>query len=187
MKTNEMIKELDISKMTFYRFFNACLDNNIIIKNDDDYLINSKYHYKGKGKGDERVVKVYNTKIRNAYKQMKSTELGLIYLLLPYIHYQTNTLCFNPYEEDVTKLQKLNRKQVCELIGIDPATFSKKILKAKIDNKGVFAEVKVLGKRSYLVNPWVLTRLDVAPNDSLIGQEINPIEPDKTLRSIFSI
>jgi hypothetical protein len=188
MDTCDMQKELGISKMTFYRFFNTCLKNNIINKNDDcSYSINSKYHFKGENKGDEKVVKVYNTEIRNAYNCMKPATLGLFYLLLPYIHLQTNTICLNPYEKDVTRLQKLNRKEVCELIGIDRSTFSSKILNAKIDCKPMIAKVEVLGKDSYLVNPWVFTRLKVEPNDNLVGEEIIPFEPDKSLRSIFSV
>jgi hypothetical protein len=189
MKTSEMIKILGISsKDTFYNFLNACQDNNIIIKNDDgSYSINSEYHFKGKNKGDNKVVQVHNTEIRNAYNSMKPATLGLFYLLLPYIHLETNTLCYNSYEEDVTKLQKLNRKQLCELIGIDTSTFSKKILKATFDGKAILAEVKVLGSRSYLINPWIFYRLQNAPNDELIKKEVDPLYPDKTLRSIFSV
>lgn len=188
MTTKDLMKELPIPKRTFYDFLNVCLDKGIISKDDDErYVINSKYHFKGKCKGDERVVKMFSTEIRSAYKQMKPADFGLIYLLMPYIHYATNTLCRNPYEKDVAKLQKLNRKQLCELIGVDASTFSNRILKTKIDGKPVLAEIKVLSKRSYLVNPWVLYRLDSKPNDSLIGQTVDPAEPDKTLRSIFEV
>lgn len=188
MNTNDMIKILGVSKDTFYNFLNACLDNNIISKNDDgSYLVNNKYHFKGRNKGDKKVVQVHNTEIRNAYNNMKPATLGLFYLLLPYIHLETNTLCYNAYEEDVTKLQKLNRKQVCELIGIDTSTFSKKILHSTFDGKALLAEVKVLGSRSYIVNPWVFYRLEVEPNDNLLRGEVDPYYPDITLRSIFSV
>ncbi|MNI53355.1 hypothetical protein D3C73_1081820 [compost metagenome] len=56
------------------------------------------------------------------------------------------------------------------------------------EGRVVFAEVKIKRKyKSYLVNPWVMYRLDGIPNDSLIEEEVDPYKPDKTLLSIFSV
>ena len=113
--------------------------------------------------------------------------LGLLYDLIPHINFVTNTICENPYETDPTKLKKLNQKQICELLGISKPTFNR-LLDMEYEGKVVFAEVRIKRKfKSYLVNPWVFYRLDGRPNDSLIEEEVDPYNPDKTLQSIFSI
>jgi hypothetical protein len=188
MSTTDMMNVLGLPERTFYDFLKACLDNKIIIKDDDcNYSINKKFYFRGEIKGDKRVTMVYREQVRRLYKSVKRSDLGLLCRLIPYIHLQTNTICLNPFEEDPTKLQKLNRKQICELLGISRPTFNR-ILDLEYDGQVVLAEVKIKRgkKKSYLVNPWVFYRMKIAPNDSLIGQEVNPHRPDATLLSIFS-
>jgi hypothetical protein len=189
MDKGDMMDVLKLRKRknTFYDFFNRCVENDIILIRGEAYSINERYHFKGENKGDSKVTKIYSKQIRNLNQDVKPVDLGLLYRLLPYIHLQTNTLCTNPYEDDPTKLEKLNRKQLAEIIGYDVSAISKRLLKLTINAKYAIAKVTVGGQESFLVNPWVFYRLKIAPTDNLVSKEVNYDKPDATLLSIFSV
>ncbi|MEK4463537.1 hypothetical protein MHB56_15045 [Paenibacillus sp. FSL H8-0315] len=188
MTNADIMKVLGISKQTYSDFLSNCLKNHIIIKGDGGcYKLNNKYHFRGKMKDGDNTVKIWRTEVRSMKDKVSYANLGLLYDLIPHIHFTTNTICANPYETDPTKIKKLNKKEICELLDISHHTFNR-LLVMIYDGKAVLAEVKILRKyKSYLINPWVFYRLDGRPNDGLIEEEVDPYQPEKTLRSIFSL
>ncbi|KRT87822.1 hypothetical protein ABE068_25455, partial [Bacillus glycinifermentans] len=101
MTTADMMSVLQLAKkrMTFYDFLNACIQHDIIREEDGIYSVNERYHFKGNF-GSQYVVKLYTAKIKKVYSEVKATDIGLIYRMLPFIHYETNALCANPFEKN---------------------------------------------------------------------------------------
>lgn len=175
MDTADMMRVLQLTrkKSTFYDFLNACLEHDIIRKDSADiYSVNERYHFKG-AFDDQYVVKSYTAKIKRVYSEVKAADIGLIYRMLPFIHFDTNTLCRNPFEPNPNLIEPFNRKQLAEAIGVSPSEISRRLPKMTFDGEYVIAQVTVGGKRSYMFNPWVFYRKDD--------------EPDRTLQTIFNI
>jgi hypothetical protein len=174
MKTSDMMKALQLERKrsTFYNFLNACVDNGIIIEKDDGtYAVNQRYHFRGVT-DNPFVIKSYTAKVKRVYKEVKAADLGLIYRMLPLVHYETNALCANPFETVPEQIRFLNRKELAEAIGVDPQTISKRLPKITFDGEYVIARVRIGDVERYMFNPWVFYRKSTAP--------------DKTLRALFS-
>jgi len=175
MTTADMMNALQLTKKrsTFYDFLDACIEHGIIIESDGAYSVNQRYHFRGAFNG-ESVVKAYTTKIKQVYREVKATDIGLIYRMLPYIHQETNALCANPYEQDPTKIRWFNRKELAEAIGVNPATLSRRLPNMKFGDEYVVARIKLGNEpERYTFNPNVFYRKDS--------------EPDKTLQAMFNV
>lgn len=174
MTTADMMEVLQLTKKksTFYDFLKACIEHDIIRENNGIYSVNPRYHFRGVF-NDQYIVKTYTAKLKRVYSEVKATDIGLIYRMLPYIHYDTNTLCRNPFESNPALIDPFNRKQLAEAIGVSPSELSRRLPKMTFDGEYVIAKVTVGGKQSYMFNPWVFYRKDD--------------EPDKTLQAIFNV
>lgn len=174
MTTNDMMSVLQLNRKrsTFYDFLRACVEHGIIIENNDTYAVNPRYHFRG-AFADQYVVKSYTTKIKRVYREVKATDIGLIYRMLPFVHYETNALCENPFETNPDKIRWFTRKTLAEAIGVSPSEISRRLPKMTFDGEYVIAQVIVGGKRVYMFNPWVFYRKNN--------------EPDKTLQAVFNV
>lgn len=174
MTTSDMMSVLQLGRkrQTFYDFLNACIRNDIIRKTDEgQYAVNPYYHFRGAfGSNSQYVVKSYTSKVKRVYREVKAADIGLIYRMLPFIHYETNALCDNPYEKDPTKIRWFNRKELAEVIGVNAATLGRRLPNMKFDDEYVVARIKV-GKEPerYTFNPRVFYRKDSEPDSTLIA------------------
>ena len=167
MTTIDMMHELDLDakRKTFYDFFNACKTHGIIHENDNrTYSVNTRYHFKGAFEG-QRVVKIYTKLFKEAYREVKATDLGLIYRMLPYVHYESNALCKNPHEEDPNKVEWFTVQELAEAIGVTRETLTRRIPKMTFAGQYVIARTKVGREPAKLsFNPYVLYRRDNTPD-----------------------
>ncbi|SET42051.1 hypothetical protein SAMN05216389_1115 [Oceanobacillus limi] len=170
MSYADMRKELGLArkKSTFSEFLSACKRNDIITEKDGEHFVNQRYHFRG-AFTDPYVVKAYTTKVKHVYREVKAADIGLMYRMLPYVHYDLNALCDNPYEDDPNKIRWFNRKSLAEAIGVDPATLGRRLPKMKFGDEYVIARIKVGGKEKYTFNPNVFYRKDTKPSDDLIA------------------
>ncbi|WP_010676334.1 hypothetical protein [Bacillus timonensis] len=64
------------------------------------YYINKKYHTMGTEIKDGRhFVKIFKEKTKELLDGVKLRHLGMLYILLPYFHFQSGYLCLNPSED----------------------------------------------------------------------------------------
>ncbi|MRX54688.1 hypothetical protein GJU41_11960 [Bacillus idriensis] len=171
MTTADMMSvlQLDKKRATFYDFLSACINNDIIREIDGKYAVNSHYHFRG-AFGNQFVVKSYTSKIKRVYREVKAADIGLIYRMLPYVHYETNALCTNPYEKDPSKIRWFNRKELAQEIGVDPATLGRRLPNMTFDKEYVVARIKVGSEpERYTFNPRVFYRKDGEPDATLIA------------------
>ena len=172
MTTADMMAVLGLKRKraTFYDFFKACIDNDIITEQADGYFaVNDRYHFKG-AFDNTLIVKTYTAKIKRVYSEVKAADIGLIYRMLPYVHYDTNALCANPSEENPRLISWFNRKELAEAIGVNPATLGRRLPAMKFDGEYVVARIKVGSEpERYTFNPSVFYRKNSAPDATLLA------------------
>ncbi|MBZ5480225.1 hypothetical protein LDP77_14180 [Bacillus sp. T_4] len=137
------------------------------------FCINENYHFKGKT-DNKKVVKSFSEQIRRIYNtnlskrsKKQPADMGFLYLILPYIHYETNILCFNPFETNPETIDALSIADICRVTGLDEKNVKRKINNLKWDGMTVFAKI-IKGRKTHLkVNPFVFYRKDGEPDKSL--------------------
>jgi len=177
MTTDDMRRVLRMKsgrRNTFYDFLRRCTESGIIIANEDgSYAINDRYHFRGNAPIGLSVIKSYSARIKSVYGAVRPEDLGIIYRMLPLVHYATNTLCTNPGELVPERIKSLNRKELAEAIGISVGEISRRLPTLTVDGEYVIAKVSIGGTESYMFNPWIFYR--------------KMTQPDETLRGIFRV
>ncbi|WP_350303581.1 hypothetical protein [Bacillus pumilus] len=171
MGTSDMMDVLQLTKkrQTFYDFIAAAVQHDIIRKNDAGYSVNERYHFKGNFRSPH-VVKIYSAKIKRVYSEVKATDIGLIYRMLPYIHFDTNALCENPNESNPRAIRWFSRAGLAAAIGVVPDTLGRRLKAMKFGSEYVIARVKVGSEpERYTFNPNVFYRQSKAPDKTLIA------------------
>lgn len=170
MTTQDMMKALGLKRKssTFYDFLRACKDSGIITEINEEHYVNQRYHFRG-AFSDQYVVKSYSARIKQVYREVKAADIGLMYRMLPYVHYDTNALCANPFEADPNNIRWFSRKELAEAIGVDPATLGRRLPKMKFGDEYVIARIKVGGSEKYTFNPNVFYRNKTKPDDTLVA------------------
>ncbi len=159
-----------LKKTAFYEFFGSMVENGIIYEEDGKFYVNSAYHFKG-STNNVNTIKSFTAKVRELYTARNAKKLGFIYKLLPYIHLETNTVCANPYEPSIDKIEQLSKKDIAEITGVTEKTVYTYLRSMKLGDEYVFAEIRRGNTRFYKINPFVFYRKN--------GR------PDATLREIF--
>ncbi|MGG0793165.1 hypothetical protein ABE137_03935 [Brevibacillus laterosporus] len=120
------------------------------------YYISVDFHSMGGVLTGASFTKLYQVKAREIAEELTLSEIGLLYKILPFFHYQTYYLCDNPDEENPEVIRHLNREQLAEKIGHDPQTVSE--LVGKLRSKGVLMTTGSRNTTHYLVHPDVMFR-----------------------------
>ena len=114
---------LDVSEPTARKFFNEVSPK--YIKDTEQGLIwVDGFFHKGEKyfNSNERYMRIFCEHIQKLYKTVKNNGikfLGYIFCMLYYVNMEHNILCFNPLEKDIEKVQRMNLRQFCEIIGYD--------------------------------------------------------------------
>ncbi|OXM82502.1 hypothetical protein [Paenibacillus rigui] len=166
---DDMRKLLGLGSDAFREFLRVMTCNGIVFSLEDGrYSMNDRYHFRGKTK-NRRVVKSFTERVKRLYEafQRNPKDLGFIYKLLPYVHYETNQICQNPHEPNPELIEAFNKDGIARITGVDPKTTYNRLRRLKLDGMYVFAEV-VRGKdRFYKLNPFIFYRQDGEPDISL--------------------
>ncbi|MCM3444506.1 hypothetical protein [Metabacillus halosaccharovorans] len=171
MNKNDIQKVLGLGRTAFSYFFNTMIKNHIIQQEGEHFRVNAKYHWKGDS-NVTNLIRSYTTTLKELYKSVNAKDLGFIYKLLPYVHKETNFLCENPIEKNPLLIRPLNKKNIARIVGVDEKTVYRKLLKLKLSDMYVFAEVSKGGvNNAYMINPFIFYRKGG--------------KPDKTLKTIF--
>jgi hypothetical protein len=147
--------------------------------NKGNYVMNNRYHFRKRLKGDEKsvLIKTFFTSLKGL--NLKPAELGALYKLLPYVHYETNMICANPFEEYPQDIRFLNTKEIAELLKMD----EKKTINLlrELKKGGAVAETtKFVNDRrtKYItLNPFIFYRQSGQPDASLCAMFLS--KPNK--------
>lgn len=171
MTTSDMIDALKLGRkrQTFYDFLRKCMESGIITKNDDgSYNVNPRYHFRGVTH-NRAVIRSYTAKVKAVYREVNAADLGLMYRMLPFVHYGTNALCANPTEKYPHNIRWFNGKELADAIGIHEKSLSRSLPRMKFGDEYVIARLNVGGTMKYVFNPNVFYRKNTAPDDTLIA------------------
>lgn len=172
MTRADIQKALGLADRAFKSFIKAMVDNEIIAHENGCYCVNPAYHFKGKTE-NKHVIKTFTTKVRSLYNVRNANKLGFIYKLLPFIHFETNTVCVNPYEMQVELITQLSKQDIAEITGVSEKTVYTYLRRMKLGDEYVFAEIRRGKHRYYKLNPFIFYRRNG--------------EPDATLREMFRL
>lgn len=166
------VLQLKRKRTTFYDFLRVCLDHGIITKDTvDNYYVNPRYHFRGASR-NRTVIRSYTARIKEVYREVNAADIGLMYRMLPYVHYGTNALCKNPYESDPKNIEWFNGRELAAILGVHEKSLSRSLPRMKFGGEYVIARLK-FGSDSemmrYFFNPNVFYRKSSAPDDTLIA------------------
>lgn len=164
----EMPKIIGASKSTFIRFWTVMLGHGIINEKNGEFYVNLYFHFRQQQKHN-RVIKLFTTKLRQLKAELTAAELGFLYKLLPYVHYDTNMICADPFTTPENILF-LNKTQISLLVELEEKKASKNL--DKLRKIGVIAEtIRQDDKRDriFTLNPYLFYRKRGQPDDTLRG------------------
>lgn len=167
MTKRDIQDTIGLKKTAFAEFFRSMVDNGILIALDSGhYRVNSAYHFKG-STASAYTIKTFTAKVRELYTGRNANKLGFIYKLLPYVHFETNTICSNPYEKDVAAIEQLSKQEIAKLTGVSDKTVYTYLRKMKLGDEFVFAEIRRGNERYYKLNPFIFYRKNGVPDATL--------------------
>ena len=124
MTKKRMAELLGLKRKTFDRFFAEVTDAGMLIKTDDGYTMNRNYFVRGKVERADstRFTRVFIKSMRALYEATPPPlhqYLGYIFLMMPYVNIQWNTVCHNPLEDHLEMIEPMTLGEFCDVIGYD--------------------------------------------------------------------
>jgi hypothetical protein len=170
---------LGLGDRAYRDFYNKLERESIIYDMNTHIEINEDWFKKGSidadalGKRGLSFARTLVKPIRDLYAEYGKTRagvtnLGLLYMALPYISYETNALVNNPTEEQVDFIERLNLEQVAELFGYDPKHLTPALRKIKLNGEYVFGFMQVGNSKTVYVNPRIYWQANRKPDKALL-------------------
>lgn len=122
------------------------------------FYINKDYCLRGSSQTN-KLVKVFINAMQELYSQkdIKPANIGFLYRILPYMHYESNHLVRHPYEKDFAYAEALSLRDIVEITGMDESNV-KEHLRIKLSGVHVFGSFKAGRNSVYKVNPSLFYR-----------------------------
>lgn len=162
----EMSKAVGTSESNFNRVWKVILSYGIITEKNGEFFVNPHFHFRQQQQHN-RVIKLFTTTLRELKDKLTASELGFLYNLLPYVHYDTNMICADPFTEP-ENIKFLNKTQIALLVDMDEKKTAKQL--DKLRKIGVVAEtIRQDDRRDriFTLNPYVFYRKKGGPDDDV--------------------
>jgi DNA-binding MarR family transcriptional regulator len=145
-------------------------DDVLMVTPSGNYRMNDRYHFRNKTRGGkDMLVKTFFTTLKKL--KLKPAELGALYKLLPYVHFETNMICADPFEVDPAEIRFLNTKQIADKLGTHEKN-TIELLRA-LKKAGAISETSkfVEDRRTKYItlNPYIFFRKAGDPDASLMA------------------
>jgi hypothetical protein len=158
-----------ISRNKFAEFYRKLVSEGILQEKGRELYVNPSVFYRGPVKDigyklDEyRHTRLFRKTVRDLYEKYTgraTTQLAIIYAVLPFLNFDTNVVCFNPKETDEDEIQPMNLENLAALLHYQDTHKLKRALESvKIDGQPVFwlpQNVHDKRQRRIIVNPRVV-------------------------------
>ncbi|WP_127506906.1 hypothetical protein [Paenibacillus humicus] len=138
----------------------------ILFETAGTFTLNERYHFRKKATEDvDALIKTYFTALKSF--DMKAADLGFVYKLLPYIHYDTNLVCADPFAaaEDI---RFLTDGEMGEIVGLDERQVKAvltRLRKSRILDEWINAGDK--REKFTVINPYVFSRKRGEPDGAI--------------------
>ena len=172
------------NKKEFYKFFNKLVEAGIIQekyinKSTIRIVWSSEYNFRGTAPTsalkEKNLIKTFDRQIRELYQEKDSkgkkvhtaNNLYTLFMLMPYVHPESNMLCLHP--ENSIDSYPLTLTELAGMFGYNRTNdFKRKLFKVKLKGLPVFATVSNGNFTHILVNPFIVYRSNKAPNEALM-------------------
>lgn len=177
LRKSDLPELMGLKSKTFYSFW-AEVTGVYILEQPDGSLKMPSLFRRGalkKSKKDAeslRYQKIYIEAMRQLYKQTpaaKHCHLGYVFQMLPFLNWEYNVMCWNPYETELEKIQPMSLNELCTVIGYSTSQRArllealKKLIYRDGDKRRYLFSYVIpggcnLGEAKMYVNPRVIYR-----------------------------
>ena len=157
---NDLQEILMLENKQFYKTFNYFIDNDLLIEEQymdiNYYKINPTICKRGHLENSRgSVIKLFNNGVQQLYKHTNTKQhksINTFLKLIPYIHYQANIICSNPYA-DIDKIKPLNLTEATSISEYSSRQmFKNALLELKLDNDNLIKYIKK--EKTLYINPY---------------------------------
>lgn len=133
----------------------------IVINKDKTITINKQYCTKGKIStfNKEEKIRIFRNGIRDIYENAtpkQHKQIAIIFKLLPYVNYQYNIVCANPYENDLNAIKPYDIKDICNIVEyVNTTLFKKALSKLYVGDTPAVLLTTALDVTTIFINPRV--------------------------------
>ena len=114
---------LKLSDTSFKSFLKNTKENNLLFEDKKKFYINPEYFTKGEVKfNPSEYTRLYIDTVRDLYERTtprQHKQLSYIFQLIPKLHYESNILCHNPHETDLSQVRKMNLKDIAGWLNVN--------------------------------------------------------------------
>lgn len=172
LSTADLARIWSVSKRTVRTIIDELELRSILFETNGVFTLNDRYHFRKKAGHDvDALIKTFFTTLKQF--DMTAADLGFVYKLLPYVHYDTNLLCADPFAnpEDI---RFLTDGEIGEYVGMTETKTKEgltRLRKAQIIREWVNVDDR--RNKFTALNPYVFYRKNG--------------EPDGMLKALFSV
>jgi hypothetical protein len=161
-------KELGKSRRQTIRILNALVDAEVLIKQTRSgrnvFKVNPEFHSMGAVDNDKHYTKIIKNTLKGKLKllysveadQLNLTQIGLLYKMMPFFHYNKFWLVHNPNEDDFDKIIPMNQEDLAETLGIAVRNLRPHL--NALFRSGVMFRIGSYGGYIYGINPELYYR-----------------------------
>lgn len=131
------------------------------------YGVNPAYHTMGETVPGARYTKVYQVKTRSDVKNLSVQAAGLLYCMIPHIHYERLYLVHNPDERDFDALDHMRQADLARAIGVEEQTVTRAM--KELSRFGFVMRSEAYGAIVVKMNPDVMYRKKYDDDDYTQG------------------
>lgn len=142
MSKRDLVEKMGLNRARWSEFWNEMVENEILYEDNKTIFVNPKYIAKGKMESDNNYTRLFCSYIQQLYEGCKSAsdhkQLSYLFKIIPFVNRRSNIVCYNPMEQDQSKIQSMRLGDFCETIGYDRSQarrLAKELLKIRIDGK----------------------------------------------------
>lgn len=125
---------LNLKKDAVRAFMQETVAAGYVLPEGNNLRLSGDYFQRGEVDKDpsQRITKVFIDTVRDLYLKTPAEShsfLGYIFMMIPFVNVQWNTICHNPFEEDLSKVEPMSIGEFCDIIGYDKHNASRLIKK----------------------------------------------------------
>lgn len=122
MTRKDIQYRLNLSDAPFKKFMSEMKKIGMIYEVDKKIYMSIEYFSKGKSDFKKKnYTRIFIDTVRTLYegcKPRQHKQLGYIFQLVPFIHYDNNIICKNPNETDIRYCERMSLTEICSLLNI---------------------------------------------------------------------
>ena len=123
LNRDDIRKLLNLSDKALRLFLNNVKENNLLFEDNKKFYVNSEYFTKGDVHfNSSEYTRLYINTVRDLFERTtprQHKQLSYIFQLIPKLHYETNILCHNPHETDLSQVRKMNLKDIAVWLNVN--------------------------------------------------------------------